>query len=449
MNGRRRVRVAAAGGCEKRTRGRTIAQMVAVLWCAFVVLSCATAPAPSVVPTPLRVGLSFDYPPFSSGDPASPQGLDVELARAFATSIGRDVIFVRTRWPDLLHDLEAGRFDVALGGVTVRPDRSLAGRFSAPLLESGAVLLVPARSGLRDLAAVERGALRIAVNAGGHLERVARSRFPRATILAVTPNDTVPQALDRGAADAVMTDTIEAPRWQATRPEWQRLGPFTRDRKAALFRADATELARAFDAWLLQCEASDALADWRRTALADAAGERTATPLGALVAALDERLALMPDVARAKRLRGLPVSDPAQEARVITATLREVKDAAAALGRSAPADDAVRTFIAEQMALARSVQEDTVRALVADEAANASSPPAEASPHGEAPDLEHALRPAIARISERVATLLVVLPREIDASEAAAALREGLHRVALDDVRLSRIARSIAACADR
>ena len=90
----------------------------------------------------LRVGTSGDYAPFSSGDGGSRAGFDIAVARAYAEERGLGLEFVRFRWPDLVRDLAAGRFDVAMSGVTVQPRRSLAGRFSVPVVESGAVLLM-------------------------------------------------------------------------------------------------------------------------------------------------------------------------------------------------------------------------------------------------------------------------------------------------------------------
>ena len=49
---------------------------------------------------------------------------------------------------------------------------------------------------------LDRPAVRIAVNQGGHLERVARARFPRATIAAIPDNAVVREALRAGKADA-------------------------------------------------------------------------------------------------------------------------------------------------------------------------------------------------------------------------------------------------------
>jgi cyclohexadienyl dehydratase len=91
----------------------------------------------------LRVGSSGDYAPFSlAAEGGAPSGFDVTLAQTYARERGLEVEFVRFRWPELVRDLEKGRFDVAMSGVTVAPRRSLAGRFSVPVVESGAVLLM-------------------------------------------------------------------------------------------------------------------------------------------------------------------------------------------------------------------------------------------------------------------------------------------------------------------
>ena len=222
-------------------RPRAVRGVGAVLWTGLVgliglvVLACSQ-PAPldaGAEPTrflavdpaveaeaPLRVGTSGDYAPFSlwAGGEAEPQGFSAEVARAFARAQGRRIEWVRFRWPELEADLGAGRFEVALSGITIRPDRSLAGRFSLPLTTAGAVALVPDNSALWTRADLDRGEIRMAVNRGGHLERVARSLFPRAVIEPVADNGGVPGRLATGRADAILTDELEAPHWQAQLP---------------------------------------------------------------------------------------------------------------------------------------------------------------------------------------------------------------------------------------
>jgi cyclohexadienyl dehydratase len=357
-------------------------------------------------PESIRVGTSGDYAPFSvwSREDAAPTGFSADVARAFAESEGVDIEWVRFRWPELLGDLAADRFDLALSGITLRPERSLAGLFSVPLTTSGAVVLVPASSeiGGRARSALDLDAARLslAVNAGGHLERVARDRFPHAQIEAVPDNDAVLGRLASGRVDGVVTDDIEAPHWQARLPGLQRIGPFTRDRKAALFQPDRTMLARRFDTWLLDAEAEGRLDRHRRRHGLPAA--RTALPETALLASLAERLALMPSVAEAKRILDRPVEDRAREEKVLSAAEQSVSEAADATGRGRPDPIVVRRLFRAQIEAAKWVQ---TRALEkpASEYGNPSTPEQARR------ELEEALRPALIRIGDRIARLVVAI----------------------------------------
>jgi len=349
----------------------------------------------------LRVGTSGDYPPFSLGDPSRgrAEGFGPEAVRRFARDGGHEIDWVRFRWPALEDDLRAGRFDLAVGGVTVRPERSRVGRFSAPVARTGAVVLARetlARGGLDGL---DRPDVTLAVNAGGHLERAARARFPRATVRPVAGNASVPDEMAAGRADAVVTDTVEAPLWEARLPDAVRLGPFTRDRKAWLLSADAGTLAAEVDAWLAEREADGSLGALRERWLGADPGP-SADPVGALLAALDERLSLMPGVAEAKRGGGRAVRDPAREAAVLAAAEADAADAARGAGLPLPPEGCVRRLFRAQMAAARALQHQVL-----------ASPP---TTDREPPDLARESRPALERIGRRISEALVWLPPGLD-----------------------------------
>jgi cyclohexadienyl dehydratase len=376
------------------------------------------------------VGTSGDYAPFSQ--PSLPGGgFDVLVARAYAADRGLTLELVPFRWAELVADLVAGRFDVVMSGVTVRPERSLAGRFGVPVAESGAVALVAAASTFGAPEDLDRQSVRVAVNRGGHLERVARAHFPHANLRALTPNRAVRDALLGGEADAAITDTLEASWWRRDAPPLRVLGPFTRDRKAYLVRAERPALAADLDAWLLAREADGRLAEWRARFPRLTNAPASATPLSALLAALDERLALMPAVAEAKRARGLAVEAPAREEVVITAGLAAAHTAARAAARPAPPEPALRAFFRAQMEAAKAVQRRTL-----------ASEPAVGSA---APDLENELRPALLRIGERAARLLVVLPAPLDCSEVRRRATEEIRSVELEAEQVRALADSVVA----
>ncbi|HLK12427.1 MAG TPA: transporter substrate-binding domain-containing protein [Candidatus Binatia bacterium] len=333
---------------------------------------------------PLRVGTSSDYPPFSFvGKDGTPQGFDVEVARRFARDSGRRLELVTFRWPALRQDLAADRFDVAMSGVTMRAERAVGATFTRPVLETGAVVLVRPETA-RNAAQLDRLGLRLAVNAGGHLEWVARRLFPHALIQTVADNLAVPRQLEIGAADAVLVDAAEAPLVQARAPWATALGPLTRDRKAYLARDPA--LADALDAWLRAHEADGSLAALRARWFGKAYGaprSAFASDLDALLALVDLRLAFMPAVATAKAALGRPVEDPAQEDRVRAAV-------GVVAAREGLAPDAADALFAAQIAAARAVE----RAVLA-------LPPGERPPVPPL-DLAREARPALAAVSETI-----------------------------------------------
>lgn len=356
----------------------------------------------------LVVGTSGDYAPFSVESDESAgvfRGFDVELARRFAADRGLALRFVRFRWPRLVEDLREGRFDLAWSGVTVRPERSSAARFSVPVLETGAVVLVPEDS-WSELDALDRPQIRIGVNAGGHLERVSEQRFPRATRLAIGDNASVVAALQDGAVQAVVTDSAEAPRWLEQLPGMVALGPFTRDRKAVLVRPDRGDLAADLDDWLLAKERDGTLEALRREHVGPGPWRATALPLAALFAAVDERLSLMPLVGYVKRNTGVPLEVPERESIVLEAASEAVLAAASRRERVAPSLVAIRRFFRAQMEAAKQVQLDAV----ADREYSLPEP---------LPDLDAELRPALLRIGERIARLVLELPASSDPEEIA------------------------------
>src|SRR5438552_1077621 len=100
------------------------------------------------------------------------EGLVGERPRRFGRGSGRRLELVRFRWPGLTRDLAAGRFDLAMGGVTARPGRAVAGIFTRPVAEAGAVVLAHQRLD------PSTSWLRLGVNAGGQLHRVAARPLP-------------------------------------------------------------------------------------------------------------------------------------------------------------------------------------------------------------------------------------------------------------------------------
>ena len=156
----------------------------------------------------LRVGLTGDYAPYSRHAPdGTIHGADVTMAHALAESLGVTLEIVPTTWKTMAADLQADRFDVAMGGVSVTPDRAAIGDFSITVLRDGKRPIVRCSDAERytSVAAIDRSDVRVVVNVGGTNERFAKENFPHALLEQRDDNRTVFDALANNQADVMVT----------------------------------------------------------------------------------------------------------------------------------------------------------------------------------------------------------------------------------------------------
>jgi cyclohexadienyl dehydratase len=393
----------------------------------------AQAVTADAAPSILRVGTSGDYAPFSQLTGSEYSGFDIAVARAYAAERGLELQFVKFSWDELSGSLAANRFDVAMSGITIRPERTALGRFSVTVAETGAVVLGRPKGRFRDVGDFNRLSVRIGVNAGGHLERVATSRFAIATVIAIPDNAAVRETLLAGNIDAAVTDTLEAPHWLEGTDDLDLHGPFTTDRKAYWVRADLPGLAADLDAWLLEREADGRLKAWRKEYFGPEASGNF-TPLDSLLSAMDERLSLMPLVAIAKRAAGMPLEVPEREEVVLDAAVDSTSKAAQRFGAATPDPELVKRLFRAQMDAAKEVQWNAIKDPLYSRPASI-------------PDIKTVLRPALLRIGDRIGQLLVALPAGLSRDSVRTAAFEQLRTERLSDASKQAIADAIAALA--
>ncbi|CAB1060385.1 hypothetical protein D1BOALGB6SA_5151 [Olavius sp. associated proteobacterium Delta 1] len=90
----------------------------------------------------LRVGVSTNSPPliFRQGDKIV--GLEADLARELATSLGKSLRFVELKWEDQITALLENRIDIIMSGMTITTLREVRISFSIPYFESGQMALI-------------------------------------------------------------------------------------------------------------------------------------------------------------------------------------------------------------------------------------------------------------------------------------------------------------------
>lgn len=160
----------------------------------------------------IRIGTTGDYKPFSyKGADGTLTGADIAMGKDLATSLNVKPEFVMTTWKGMLDDFKAGKFDVALGGITVNPARAEVGDFSVPNVSDGKRPI--ARCADKDkyatLEAIDQPSVRVIVNPGGTNDKFAHEHFSKAPIQEFADNKAIFDEIAAGKADIMVTDGIE------------------------------------------------------------------------------------------------------------------------------------------------------------------------------------------------------------------------------------------------
>jgi chorismate mutase-like protein len=303
----------------------------------------------------LRVGTTGDYAPYSwRGSPdAEWLGADVALARKLGVDQGQRTEFVLTSWPTLNADFAAQKFDVAIGGVSITPERAKLGRFSRSYLQDSKVPVVRCGEELRfdTQREINQAGVRVVVNPGGTNERFARESFPAAQLQVHNDNQTVFAEIVAQRADVMVTDGVEArlqqragkglcavnvgKRWAPARKAvW--LQP-----RSGLQKATAGSLGRKS-----RHAYGRELANWE--AYPWSAIDQPELQLAVLI---DARLALVLEVARSKWNSKSAIEDPPRE----QALLASLRQRAVPLGIS---ESLVEQFFGAQISAAKLLQEE-------------------------------------------------------------------------------------------
>ena len=162
----------------------------------------------------LKVGSTGDYNPMSYLDPATGEyvGFDAALTEDLAAALGVGLEYVPTSWPTLMEDTLAGKFDLAICGITVTDARKEQALMSEGYLENGKTILVRAEDAEKytSLADINRPEVRVMVNPGGLNEKFARENLPDVTLIIHDVNQDIPGLIAEGEADVMITEIMEA-----------------------------------------------------------------------------------------------------------------------------------------------------------------------------------------------------------------------------------------------
>ena len=162
----------------------------------------------------LKVGSTGDYNPMSYLDPETGVyvGFDCALAEDLAAALGVELEYVPTSWPTLMEDTLAGKFDLAICGITVTDARKEQAVMSEGYLENGKTILVRAEDAEKytSLDDINKKEVRVMVNPGGLNEKFAHENLPDCTLFIHDVNQDIPGLIAEGEADVMITEIMEA-----------------------------------------------------------------------------------------------------------------------------------------------------------------------------------------------------------------------------------------------
>ena len=162
----------------------------------------------------IRVGTAGDYQPMSYLDPETDTyvGFDAELAEDLADAIGVEIEYVKTSWPTLMDDTLAGKFDLAICGITITDARKEKALMSEGYLGNGKTVLCRAEDADKyiSLEVINHPEVRVMENPGGLNEKFARENLPDATLIIHDVNQEIPGLVASGEADVMITEIMEA-----------------------------------------------------------------------------------------------------------------------------------------------------------------------------------------------------------------------------------------------
>jgi ABC-type amino acid transport substrate-binding protein len=178
----------------------------------LVVASGAALAEPRVItlaPGTLRIGTYFVNPPFEYLSKGARVGFEVDLMNEMARRLGLTPVFVNTQWETILKEMEQGRYDCIVGGITITANRERILAWSTPYITTTLSLVVNrAKSpGIRGIAELKDASVGVQAATTDYDAAVRMQKQGEIGSVKVYPFDRIEQAmadLEAGKITAVM-----------------------------------------------------------------------------------------------------------------------------------------------------------------------------------------------------------------------------------------------------
>lgn len=160
----------------------------------------------------LRVGTPGDYRPFAIKKDDGYEGHDIDVIEAMAKELGVEITYVETSWPNLMADVQADKFDVAVGGITRNVTRMSQVDMLPGYAPFGKVALVRKDEASKYKSAddLNQSSVHVIKNPGGTNEIYVLENLKEAEVSTHDKNAEIPALIAEGKGDVMITETYEA-----------------------------------------------------------------------------------------------------------------------------------------------------------------------------------------------------------------------------------------------
>ena len=214
----------------------------------------------------LRVGMSTFVPWAMKDKTGQLIGFEIDVAKKLAQDMGVKIEFVPTKWAGIIPALLTGKFDVIIGGMSIRPDRNLKVNFTIPYDYAGQSIVANKKmaAGFTRIDNFNRSDVIIAARLGSTAADAANKFMPQAQKKFFDDEAQVIQEVINGRAHAAVA-SAPLPAFQAIKyPDQLFLpiqGTFTREPIGFALRKGDFDTLNYFNNWIRVVEAKGWLAE--------------------------------------------------------------------------------------------------------------------------------------------------------------------------------------------
>ncbi|MBO5792996.1 MAG: ABC transporter permease subunit, partial [Lentisphaeria bacterium] len=123
---------------------------LAALVLSLFVCGCGDERKTDKVLRPLTLVTSASFPPYEFLSGQQVVGIDVDIVKAVAERLKRDVVVIDTKFDSVIGHIVTGKADVAASGITVTEERKKKVLFTIPYSRSAQIILVPRNSPIKN-----------------------------------------------------------------------------------------------------------------------------------------------------------------------------------------------------------------------------------------------------------------------------------------------------------